>query len=60
MANYVVGPWQAQPGMADSRRTGALVVGQENQLGAIPWPEVSAADPGRSPSSLRSPRNGGG
>ncbi|MGH3556561.1 MAG: DUF7373 family lipoprotein [Mycobacterium sp.] len=40
MANYVVGPWQAEPGMTDSRRTGAIVIGQENQLGAILWPEV--------------------
>ncbi|MGH3524253.1 MAG: DUF7373 family lipoprotein, partial [Mycobacterium sp.] len=40
MANYVVGPWQAEPGMTDSRRTGAIVIGQKNQLGAIVWPEV--------------------
>jgi hypothetical protein len=42
MADYVVGPWQADPGLTDGSRTGALVIAERNQLGAVLWPEVLA------------------
>jgi len=42
MAAYVVGPWQVDPSLTNSRRTGALVIDDRRQLGAVLWPDVIA------------------
>jgi hypothetical protein len=42
MAGYVVGPWQVDPSLTNSRRTGAVVIDDRRQLGAVLWPDVIA------------------
>jgi hypothetical protein len=42
MARYVVGPWQVDATLTHGQRTGALVINDRKQLGAILWPDVIA------------------